>query len=216
MHVRDALEARRSIRAFLPDPVPRETLRRVLSAAARAPSGGNLQPWIVTVLDGEPLARFLAEVENTPPGPTEYPVYPPNLHEPYRSRRFAVGEAMYAGIGVPREDKAARLRWFARNLSFFGAPCALFVHVDRRMGAAQWADLGMYLQSVMLLLVEEGYDSCAQEAWAVHHALVDRVVGADPQTMLFCGLAIGRRDPDHPINGLRTERAPEDEWLRFL
>lgn len=216
MKVSEAMAARASVRAFLPDPVPRALLREVLLKAARAPSGGNLQPWIVTVLDGEALEEFRARAVAAPQGASEYPVYPPNLHEPYRSRRFAVGEAMYAALGIPREDKPARLRWFARNAEFFGAPAALFVHVDRRMGAAQWADLGMFLQSVMLLLVEAGYDSCAQEAWAFRHALVDETVGADPETMLFCGLAIGKRDPAHPVNAMRADRAPEAEWLRFL
>ncbi|RYF71302.1 MAG: nitroreductase, partial [Comamonadaceae bacterium] len=170
MQVHDAVASRRSIRAFLPDPVPADTIRRVLSRAARAPSGGNLQPWHVDVLAGAPLAalkatmqQLLAEGRQETPA---YDVYPPALTAPWRDRRFEVGEAMYARLGIPRDDKSARRRWFANNFAFFGAPMALFCALDRRMGPPQWADCGMYLQTVMLLLREEGLDSCPQECWA--------------------------------------------------
>jgi nitroreductase len=220
MKVSDAIDTRISVRAFLADEVPRDALARCLTRAARAASGGNVQPWIVTVLDGAKLAEFKALIEAQVDAgdldPTEYPIYPDALHEPYRSRRFGVGEAMYAHLGIPRGDKPARLEWLRNNYRFFGAPAAIFVHVDRRMGAAQWTDLGQYIASLLLLLREEGYDSCAQEIWANVHRSVDAFIGADPATMLFCGVAIGRRNPDHPVNALRADRAPEGEWLRFL
>ncbi len=220
MNVSEAVDRRMSVRAFLPDPVPRATIAEALAKASRAPSGGNLQPWIITVLEGESMARFRdamrPRLERFGPDPLEYPIYPENLHEPYRTRRFRVGEQMYERLGIPREDKAARLRRLAQNHDFFGAPAGLFCHVDRRMGAPQWADLGMFLQTFMLLLVEAGFDSCAQEAWAWRHKAVDEFVGADPRTMLFCGMAIGKRDPDAPVNDLRTERAPLEEFARFL
>lgn len=216
MKVSEAVDTRISVRAFLPDPVPQDVLERVLLGAARAASGGNLQPWRVTVLTGETLDRFRALIAEGAPMSTEYAIYPPDLHEPYRSRRFGVGEAMYARLGIARADKAKRLEWFANNYRFFGAPAAIFVHVDRRMGPPQWSDLGMYLTTLALLLREEGLDSCAQEAWAMHHETVDEFIDADPATMLFCGVAIGKRDPDHPVNSLRADRAPAQEWLRFM
>ena len=220
MKVSEAVDSRISVRAFLDEPVPRETLERVLRRAARAPSGGNLQPWLITVLQGEAMARFRAVMKGRlaadPPDAPEYPVYPPALHEPYRSRRFKVGEDMYALLGIARAEKPRRLEWLRNNYDFFGAPAALFCHVDRRMGAAQWSDLGMFLQTVMLLLREEGLDSCAQEAWENYHRTVDAFVGAPPERMLFCGMAIGRRDPAHPVNRLRADRAPLEEWARFL
>ena len=220
MKVSEALERRISVRAFLPDPIPQDTLAACLTGAARAPSGGNLQPWIVTAVTGAKLDALREEIavkiaSGADQG-AEYAVYPPKLHDPYRSRRFAVGEEMYARLGVAREDKAGRLAWFANNYRAFGAPALVFIHVDRRMGPPQWSDLGMYLQSFMLLLQEAGWDSCAQEAWAMQHATVDPFIGADPDTMLFCGVAVGKRDPEHPVNGLRAARAPEAEWLRFV
>ncbi|MFO7854640.1 MAG: nitroreductase [Paracoccaceae bacterium] len=221
MKVSEAVDTRLSVRAFLPDPVPTETLTRVLEHAARAPSGGNVQPWIVTVLNGETLTRFREEVieprlakdETDEP---EYDVYPPSLWDPYRTRRFGVGEDMYELLRIERGDKPARLEWLKNNYRFFGAPAAIFCHVDRGMGPPQWSDLGMYLQTVMLLLREEGLDSCAQEAWARHHKAVDTFVEPPENTMLFCGMAIGKRDPEAPVNMLRSKRAPTQEWLRVL
>ncbi|MCY1173918.1 Nitrobenzene nitroreductase [compost metagenome] len=144
-----------------------------------------------------------------------YDIYPKELVAPYRDRRFAVGEAMYAEIGIPREDKAARRLWFARNFQFFGAPAALFCTVDRRMGPPQWADLGMYLQNVMLLAVEAGLATCAQECWAMYPDTVGDAIGISPERMLFCGMAIGFEDTEEPANRLRSARAPEEEWLRI-
>jgi nitroreductase len=219
MRVSEAVDRRASIRDFLPTPVPGDLIRRVLAAASRAPSGGNLQPWHIDVLAGEPLAALKALVaERQASGerePVEYDVYPKELVSPYRDRRFQVGEDMYATMGIVREDKPARLRWFARNYRFFDAPMALFCSVDRRMGPPQWSDLGMFLQTVMLLLQEEGIDSCAQECWATMQRTVGEVLALPPERMLFCGMAIGLRNPEHPANGLRSRRAPLEEFARF-
>ena len=220
MHVQEAMASRRSIRDFLPTPVPADVIRRVLAAAARAPSGGNVQPWLIDVLAGEPLEQFKALMRerlkpDAPPENREYDIYPKELWSPYRERRFKLGEDMYARLGIPREDKPARLRWFARNFEFFGAPLALFCSMDRGMGPPQWSDLGMYLQSVMLLLRAEGLDSCPQEAWSVYPKTVGEFLGLPPDRMLFCGMAIGYRNPDHPVNQLVADRAPLDEFARF-
>lgn len=223
MNVTDAVASRRSIRAFLDKPVDAGVIRRVLAAAARSASGGNLQPWHIDVIAGERIEalralmqRRLAEVAagDTSEQP-EYHIYPKELVSPYRDYRFALGEAMYATMGIPREDKAARLRWFARNYEFFGAPVGLFCSVDRRMGPPQWSDLGMYLQSVMLLLREAGLDSCPQECWSVYPHTVGQFLGLPPERMLFCGMAIGYRNPAHPVNSLQSERAPLADFARF-
>ena len=134
------------------------------------------------------------------------------LWEPYRSRRFKCGEDLYATINVTREDKFARLLQFARNYQFFGAPVGLFFFIDRQMGPPQWSDLGMYMQSVMLLAREHGLDTCAQEAWSVWYRTVGEFLQAPPQLMLFSGMALGYRDESAPINTLRTDRAPLEEF----
>lgn len=219
LSVTEAVTSRRSIRAFLPTPVPSELLREALALARRAPSGGNLQPWWLHVVEGEAMARLRALMQTRlatqGPDPVDYDIYPPNLHEPYRSRRYRIGEAMYAALGIAREDKLARLQQFAANYQFFGAPVGVFCVVDRRMGRPQWSDLGMYLQTFMLLLKERGVDSCAQEAWSVYHRTVSAFLGTPPEHMLFCGMAIGYADPEAPVNRFTVERAELEEFTTF-
>lgn len=216
MHVSEAVARRKSVRQFLPDPVDDAVLRDLLERAARAPSGGNVQPWRIYVVNGASMARFREQVADAPIEPGEYDIYPANLWEPYRTNRFAVGEAMYATIGVQRDDKAGRLAQFAKNGDCFGAPAALFCFIDRKMGSPQWSDLGMFLQTFMLLAQEAGLDTCAQEWWSVKHSAVRAFVGAPAEELLFCGVAIGRADWSHPINSLESARMDPDQWLRFV
>jgi nitroreductase len=217
MNVTEAVAARRSVRGFLDTPIDADLLKAIVTRAARAATGGNLQPWHVDLVTGESLAALKAVMmAKLRSGETEehaYAIYPPNLTAPYRDRRFAVGEAMYAEIGIPREDKASRRMWFARNFQFFGAPAALFCTVDRQMGPPQWADLGMYLQNVMLLAVEAGLATCPQECWAVYPETITGFLATPAARMLFCGMAIGYEDESEPANRLRSARAPEEEWL---
>ncbi len=223
MNVHEALTTRRSVRDFLPTPVSGELIRRVLSTAARAPSGGNVQPWHIDVIAGDRLdalktimQRHVQETAaGTPPEPTDYDIYPKELVAPYRDYRFQLGEAMYAALDIPRSDKARRLQWFARNYQFFGAPMALFCSIDRRMGPPQWSDLGMFLQSVMLLLREEGLDSCPQECWAVYPRTVAEFIGLPAERMLFCGMAIGHANAEHPVNRFPTARAELSQFASF-
>jgi nitroreductase len=219
--VTEAVQRRKSVRAFLPTPVDNAVIADILARATRAPSGGNVQPWRLYVLNGDSMARFRALMETrmteTPLGETpEYAVYPPDLKEPYRSRRFAVGEAMYELLGIARSDKLARLRWLQNNERFFGAPAALFCFTDRIMGPPQWSDLGMLLQTAMLLFAEQRISTCAQEFWSRWPNTVADFVGAPPELMLFCGLAIGHADPDAPVNRLHSARAPTHEVISFV
>jgi nitroreductase len=216
MDVADAVDRRRSIRAFTDTPVADELIADLLRRAARAPSGGNLQPWRIYAIGTETMPSFLRHIERSPNEPGGYEIYPPKLWDPYRTNRFQVGEQMYALLGIGRDDRDARLARFDANYRFFGAPAAIFCFVDRRMGPPQWSDLGMFLQTFMLLAVEAGLDTCPQEAWSVWSPAVARFVGAPDEEMLFCGVAIGHRDPDAPVNDLRSERMPLDEWATFV
>ena len=175
---------------------------------------------MVHVLSGDTMLRFRSELtpklQADPLGGTaEYHVYPLQLKDPYRSRRLKSGEDMYGHIGVRREDTAARRRQFANNFNFFGAPAAMFFFVDRSMGPPQWSDIGMFMQSVMLLARERGLETCAQESWAIWHKEVSEFLNIDPALMLFCGMAIGHGDYTAPINRLRTERAAVGEFAVF-
>lgn len=218
--VSQALAERRSVRGFTDKPVDVALIRELALRAARAPSGGNLQPWHIAIVADEPLVRLKAimadRIAEGAVEPMEYPVYPANLISPYRDRRFAVGEAMYGHIGIAREDKAERMQWFRRNFQFFGAPAALFCTVDKSMGPPQWSDLGMYLQSFMLLAIEAGLATCPQECWAVYPETIRGFLDTPADHMLFCGMAVGYEDVVEPANALRTERAPEGEWLRVV
>ena len=216
MTVTDAVNARKSVRAFLPDPVSNEVIAELLTAASRAPSGGNVQPWRIYVLNGESMARFREFLADRPPEAPAYDIYPSPLSEPYRTSRFKVGEDMYATLGIGRDDKAGRLAQFAKNLDFFGAPAAIFCFIERTMGPPQWSDLGMFLQTFMLLAQEAGLDTCPQEAWAVYENAVSEFVGAPGELRIFCGVAIGHADPDAPINSLTTEREPLDVFATFV
>lgn len=220
MNVSDALDSRYTCRGFTAEPIPRDTIERILTVAQRAPSGGNLQPWRVYVTAGEVRQRIIDTVHEkmatTPRGEgAEYAIYPPELTEPYRTRRFQVGEAMYAQLGIPREDKASRLKWFARNYEAFGAPVLMFFSMDRQMQEGQWSDLGMFLQSIALMAREEGLHTAFQEAWAVWTRTVVEILGIPDHEMLFCGMGLGFEDPEHPLAGFRSERAPLAELASF-
>jgi len=220
MTVSDALKTRISTRAFLDRPVPKPVIEEILEVAKYAPSGGNLQPWHVWVVGGDELARFKAIIKekmaDSPRGEgTEYHIYPENLQDPYKARRFKCGEDMYASIGVERENKLGRLMQFARNFELFGAPVGLFFAIDRGMQQGQWSDLGMFIQSVMLAATERGLATCAQEAWAIWYKTLTEFLPIPPNLMLFCGMGLGYADPQAPINSLRTDRAPLDEFTSF-
>ena len=217
MKVSQAVASRISCRKFLDKDVPRKTIEDILEQAARAPSGGNLQPWHVNVLGRSAVQEIsqivLAKMQSgTRAEKSEYNIYPPDLKEPYRTRRYRVGEQLYGMIGIPREDKAGRIKQFVENYQFFGAPAALFFSIDRDMCEGQWSDLGMFIQTIMLLAREYGLHTCGQEAWAVWSPSLHDYLGLPDSDMLFCGMAIGYMDETSPINGLRTERAPLKEF----
>lgn len=220
MDTKRAIAARHSVRGFRDTPVDLAILRTLAEGAARAPSGGNLQPWHIHIVHGDAMARLKGIMATTLAGgttePPAYAIYPPDLDDRWRARRFAIGEALYDRLGIPRDDKPLRRRWFAENFRFFGAPAAYFCSVDRAMGPPQWSDLGMYLQTLMLLAVDAGLATCPQECWAIYPQTVGRFLGLPQGRMLFCGVAIGFEDADAPANALRSERAPADEWLSVV
>lgn len=216
MDIKTAIDSRRAIRDFQDKPVDPKVIRQVLELAVRAPSGGNLQPWHFHIVSGESMTRLKALMrERVSAAPTgeeaEYDIYPKGLPSPYKDRRQEIGELLYGQLKIPREDKLGRALWFARNFEFFGAPIGLFCSVDRLMGPPQWADLGMILQNVMLLLRAEGLDSCPQECWAIYPKTMGTFLCLPPERMLFAGMAIGYANTDNPVNQLRTPRATFDE-----
>jgi len=217
MKVSEAVLSRSSIRAFTAEPVNNDMIKDLLALAARSPSGGNLQPWKIFVINDSSMIDFLEFQRNwTRPEIPAYDIYPPKLKEPYRASRHELGEKMYELLGIGREDKEGRLAQVMENFRFFGAPCAFFCFIDRQMGPPQWSDLGMFLQTFMLLAKEAGLDTCAQEAWSMKHDSVSEFVKAEDSDLLFCAMAIGYKDESAAVNSLKSERRPVKEWAKFL
>ena len=217
MDVSEAVDSRKSIRAFLETPVDDLLIKELLEKSTRAASGGNLQPWKIYVINGETMNSFHKfQSEWTEPETPAYSIYPENLKEPYKTSRYEVADDMYSLLGIAREDKEERFKQVLKNYEFFGAPSAFFCFVDRQMGRPQWSDLGMFLQTFMLLAREVGLDTCPQEAWAMKQESVTAFVEAPEELMLFCGMAIGYIDDTAQVNNLITEREPFDVWAKFI
>ncbi len=217
MDVSEAVDSRKSIRAFLDKAVDDSLIKELLEKTSRSASGGNLQPWQIYVINGDTMNSFHKfQSEWTEPETPAYAIYPENLKEPYKTSRYEVADDMYSLLGIAREDKEERFKQVLKNYEFFGAPAAFFCFVDRQMGRPQWSDLGMFLQTFMLLAREAGLDTCPQEAWAMKQESVTAFVEAPDELMLFCGMAIGYQDESEKVNELRTTRRPVEDWAVFL
>lgn len=218
MDVREAVTGRRSVRAFLTDPVPMSVIERVLATAASAPSNANFQPQYVDVLTGEAREEFVAAMmtrfhRDTGPDHLEYDIFP--KHEPWQQRRFELGAKVYGAWGVERGDTAGRRRFLEKNLRFFDAPVGLMLSLDRESGPFQWADLGIYLQTVLFLLRDEGLGACAQANWAEYAPTVAEILGWPANRTLYCGVSVGHADPAHPVNRIPRSRQPLTEYVRI-
>ncbi|MGB5723787.1 MAG: nitroreductase [Parasphingorhabdus sp.] len=220
MNVTEAVNSRRSVRQFLDKSVDKAILEQVLKTAQRSPSGGNTQPWNAVVVGGDELIRITAAIKartaTAPMGENmEYAIYPKDLDGRYEDQRRAVGRDMFESIGLAREDGAGRIAQMAKNWDSFGAPVQLFTYTRKYMGPPQWSDMGMWLQTVMLLLREAGLDSCSQEIWAMYGTHMRELLGIDDDHIFFCGMAIGYRDKDAPINNFDVPRVPISDAIEF-
>jgi nitroreductase len=218
--VDEALATRRSIRAFLPTPVPQEDIESLLAVSARAPSGTNTQPWRVRVLTGAARQRLVDAVQaahNDPnyPQSEEYAYYPNQWKSPFIDRRRKVGWDLYGLLGIGKADKARMHAQHQRNYAFFDAPVGLVFSIDRSLGQGSWLDYGMFLQSIMLAARARGLHTCPQAAWTPFHRVVAEVLEFAPEEMLVCGMALGHADPSAVENTLYTERAPVAAFASF-
>ena len=220
LSVSDAITGRRSIRAYLDKPVPRETLERVLRVAGRAPSGSNIQPWQVYVVQGAAKERLVTALmalqQAGAPPEREYEYYPVAWREPYQARRRACGFGLYKTLGIGREDKARMAEQHGRNFEFFGAPVGLIFTIDRDMEKGSWLDYGMFVQSVMLAARGEGLETCPQAAFAYFAPTVQRELSIPAAQMVVCGMSIGYADPDAVVNAFVTDREPLERYATFL
>ncbi len=215
-----AIESRRSLRGYLDQPVPRETIERILALAARAPSGTNMQPWHVHVLTGASRDALVAAVCDAfdtaaQAHEYEYDYYPPEFFEPYLGRRRKVGLDLYKLVGIEKGDAEKMRAQHRRNFEFFGAPVGMIFTIDRRLAKGSWFDYGMFLQNLMIAARARGLDTCPQAAWAQFHRVIAQQLELPAEQMVVCGLALGYADEDAPANRLVTERAPVAEFAVF-
>lgn len=220
MDVSTAIKQRISTRAFLKTPLKEDDVKAWLSAAQRAPSGGNLQPWRVIALSGDARQAVVdmaaATLSKNPRGEeTAYPIYPEYISDVQKARRRAVGEDMYGKIGIPREDKAGRMMWFSQNYRFFDAPLGLFIVMDKRVGHGQWGHAGMFMQTLCLLAEERGWGTCMQECWGILRQSLQTHLGLDENEVVWCGMAVGHPDTSNPVNNLYTDRASLEEFAEL-
>ncbi|MDE2335141.1 MAG: nitroreductase [Rhodospirillales bacterium] len=216
-----AILSRRSIRGFLPTPIPRATVEHLLDVAARAPSGTNMQPWRVLALAGAPLASFTSGlVTAARSGETDGPesaYYPAPLFEPYVSRRRKIGWDLYGllGIGIGRGERDKARAHVEHSLRFFGAPVGLLLLAERRLAIGSWLDLGMFLQTLAVAARARGLDTCPMAVFAEHPRAIRRLLGVAEQDQIICGMAIGYEDAASPANALRTDRVPAASFSEF-
>jgi len=221
--VDEAITSRHSIRAFLPTPVPRETIEAILAVAARAPSGTNTQPWHVTVLSGEALGSLSAKLVAAYDDPVErarhteeYAYYPTEWLSPFIDRRRKVGWDLYGLLGIAKSDKERMHAQHRRNYEFFGAPVGFMFTIDRIMRQGSWLDFGMFLENVMVAARGRGLDTCPQAAFTPFHRLITEAIAIPDDQQLVCGMSLGWRDPEAIENTLVTEREPVATFTRFL
>ena len=217
-----AITSRRSLRAFLPTPVPRSVIEDILAVASRAPSGTNTQPWKVHVLTGAAKHALSKAVRAAFDDPTErarhseeYAYYPTQWASPYIDRRRKVGWDLYTLLGIGRADKVRMHEQHGRNYDFFGAPVGLIFTIDRVMRQGSWLDYGMFLQSVMVAARGRGLDTCPQAAFMQFHRIITAQLGLPDAEMVVCGMSLGHADPDAVENSLVTEREPVSGFVRF-
>ena len=217
-----AITSRRSLRAFLPTPVPRETLESILAVASRAPSGTNTQPWKVHVVTGEARARVVAAILAAHDDPTvarthteEWDYYPREWATPYVERRRKVGWDLYGLLGIGKTDRVAMHAQHGRNFRFFDAPVGLFFTVDRVMRQGSFLDYGMFLQSVMVAARARGLDTCPQAAFMQYHRIIAEQLSIPATEQLVCGMSLGYADPSKVENRLKTDREPVEAFTTF-
>ncbi|MGE0282373.1 MAG: nitroreductase [Rhizobiaceae bacterium] len=218
--VDEAIGSRRSVRAFLPEPVDDATIRDILEVSSRAPSGTNMQPWKVYVAKGETLKAISDAILNSGIRAEkiewdEYKYYPDQFFEPYLTRRRTVGFGLYNALGIGRREVERMRAQHDRNFVFFDAPVGMLFTIDRRLNQGSWVDLGMFLQNIMVAARGRGLHTCPQAAFAPYHKQIRPILGMADEEMLVCGMSIGYEDPTKPENQFRTERAPLEDWVTF-
>jgi nitroreductase len=219
MDVIEAMETRKSIRAYLDRDVPKSDIEKILNAAARAPSGVNTQPWKVAVIRGQTKqhitdALIQARHDKVEPNP-DYSYYPDEWKDPYRMRRIICGKALYSALGIEKGDRTAQMQAWENNYRFFGAPVAILFFIDKALNKGSWLDMGMFIENVMLAAVGQGLATCPQASVADYPDIVRDLLAIDHRFAMICGVCLGYADPDQPVNQYRLSREPQESFTTW-
>ena len=224
MDLVEAIESRRSVRAYLPTPVPQETVAAIMELSLRSPSGTNMQPWTVHAVSGAVkqgiaddviASRLRVRETGVQEHHGERVFYPDDLGEPWRARRRAIGWDLYGLLGIKKGDRERTFDQHNRNYTLFDAPVGLFVFIDKSLEVGSWLDLGMLMQTIMLVAREHGLHTCPQYAWSTYHKILRKHVDIPDDHTLICGMSLGVADMNAPENTLVTDRVPADEFTKF-
>ena len=220
MNIKKLIESRFSVRNFLEKKVDTSIIINILETANKAPSGGNIQPWNVYVLNKKSKNKLISKaLKNYNDGiqeKVEYEIYPKPLEEKYRLRRSQCASDMYKALSIERNDINKRLDQIKENFKFFGAPTAMIITIDKSFSKNGWGHVGMFLQNLWLLAVNEGLGMCLQESWSIYPQTVRSVIKHPNNEIVWCGIALGYPNPDHPINNYKTSREPIDSFVKFV
>jgi len=220
MNILDALQQRKSVRAFLDKNVEVEKINTILSTASHAPSGANIQPWQVAVVSGKTKKKLQTQIEKDfrdgKRGPADYQYYPKEWNNPYKLRRINCGQQMYSSLKIARSEKHRKRDQWAANYRSFDAPVMLLFFMDATMETGSYLDYGMFLQSIMLAALDQGLATCTQAALADYPEIIKTALNYPKDSVLLCGMALGYEDKEAPINSYRTPREKTDSFTRYF
>ncbi len=220
LSVTEALTTRKSVRVYDNKAVPMTLIKEILELAGRSASGGNIQPWKVDVVTGNAIKQLSQTVQGYfqncggKPEP-EFPTYPEKMSEPYHGRRAVCGEVMYEALSITREDKMQRMMQTMKNYDFFGAPVGLIISMERDMGQPQCLDIGIFMQSIMLLAKERGLDTCPQVSWTVCPQPIREALGLPENQKIMAGICLGYKAENQPVNDICQSRAVQNDYVSF-
>ena len=220
MNLKDIIKSRYSVRSFTKKNVDIEIIKEMLQISKCAPSGGNIQPWKVYVVTGNAkeklIERALSNYDNGVQEKIEYEIYPNPLDEEYKKRRSECATDMYAALSIEQDDIESRLTQIRENFKFFGAPVGMIITIDKAFAVNGWGHVGMFIQNICLSAIDNDMGTCLQESWSIYPETVKDVLNIPDNEVVWCGIALGYPNLEHPINNYRTSRESIDKFVTFI
>lgn len=220
MNLKDIIKSRYSVRSFTKKNVDIEIIKEILQISKCAPSGGNIQPWKVYVVTGNAkeklIERALSNYDNGVQEKIEYEIYPNPLDEEYKKRRSECAKDMYAALSIEQDDIESRLTQIRENFKFFGAPVGMIITIDKAFAVNGWGHVGMFIQNICLSAIDNDMGTCLQESWSIYPETVKDVLNISDNEVVWCGIALGYPNLEHPINNYRTSRESIDKFVTFI